>query len=514
MALTKAHNRMIEGSPVNVKDFGAVGDGVTDDTAAIQAAIDASYTDSNACVYFPVGVYLVTGTISIKNGVPLRGSHQGTTQQVGTTILHNSNLDLFHYTGTGTDFVNVGGGIERMLILKGDGYAGGSAIKCDGTDVNKRASTFKFSEITIQANGTGLWTIGISLDGSAFNAAGSRGLRNFSLYKIRVSDCSTNYGYVIFNQMTHLSVDMLQIDQGGGSASIGMTLTGYSENINMVNLNINGRIEIPSSADSILDATFIGNVTEFANNKSNTVGILISGQSNIISNSSSTMSVFSGSEIKIRKLAPLSSGYASNLISLVKGTDSLADIGTVSDSIQTIAPTKNDGQFWIYGNSFNYETSTTRTAYKFEYPRFRPSNDNVADLGNGSNRWKVVYAGTGTINTSDEREKQQIRDIAQAEKAVALKVKGLLKAFKFNDAVEAKGDNARIHFGVIAQELRSAFESEGLIPENYACLCYDEWEATDAVLDSDGNILAPAKPAGSRYGVRYDELLAFILAAL
>ena len=57
MALTKAHFRMIDGSAVNVRDFGAVGDGVTDDTAAIQAAIDYANSVGGGAVYVPSGVY-------------------------------------------------------------------------------------------------------------------------------------------------------------------------------------------------------------------------------------------------------------------------------------------------------------------------------------------------------------------------------------------------------------------------------------------------------------------------
>ncbi|MDP0502005.1 MAG: glycosyl hydrolase family 28-related protein [Verrucomicrobiota bacterium JB022] len=56
----------------NVRDFGAVGDGKADDSAAIQAAIDAT---SKGAVYLPVGRYLITQPLSIKRSqVVLRGA--------------------------------------------------------------------------------------------------------------------------------------------------------------------------------------------------------------------------------------------------------------------------------------------------------------------------------------------------------------------------------------------------------------------------------------------------------
>lgn len=56
------------GEAISVKDFGATGDGVADDTAEIQAALTAAGAAGGGDVYLPPGTYAVSGTLLIGNG--------------------------------------------------------------------------------------------------------------------------------------------------------------------------------------------------------------------------------------------------------------------------------------------------------------------------------------------------------------------------------------------------------------------------------------------------------------
>lgn len=74
MALTKASFSMIDGALFNVLDYGAVGDGVTDDTAAIQAAINAAQAQGGGIVKLPYGQFLVSELVLSGSQVVLEGS--------------------------------------------------------------------------------------------------------------------------------------------------------------------------------------------------------------------------------------------------------------------------------------------------------------------------------------------------------------------------------------------------------------------------------------------------------
>lgn len=150
-------------------------------------------------------------------------------------------------------------------------------------------------------------------------------------------------------------------------------------------------------------------------------------------------------------------------------------------------------------------------------------------LGRPSVLWKEIFSATGTINTSDAREKTSI--VSPDDSLMRAWGKVNFKVFQFKDAVEKKGSDARLHVGVIAQQVIEAFASEGLDASRYGLLCYDKWDdeyedvevVDEPELVTEDGTVTPAKthiehrlvtPAGDRYGIRYEEALALECAYL
>ena len=161
------------------------------------------------------------------------------------------------------------------------------------------------------------------------------------------------------------------------------------------------------------------------------------------------------------------------------------------------------------------------------------NRDDAVDLGFSSVRFDDVRATNGTIQTSDRNEKQDIEELTDAEKRVAVVAKGLMRKFRWKSKVEIKGDKARTHFGIIAQDLEDAFKAEGLDASKYAMFCSDTWwekEISVDAVEADEEKDIEAKDAytymdtkeeategyteKTRLGVRYSELLAFIISAI
>jgi hypothetical protein len=193
---------------INVVQRGAVGDGIADDTAALQAAIDAC--QPGGTVYLPRGVYKTTATLDLKNGVTLRGSHANL--MVGPGMGDADYPCYIQAAGpfTGTSVIQIIGdadgihpaisGEQRILNLMIDGsQLGGSSV--DGLFARGNVQNVVLDNVTIrQMPNNGIVTA-------------SRGDGTFPyswrLHHVMVDNCHANG--ILFTGNTDITLDDVQV---------------------------------------------------------------------------------------------------------------------------------------------------------------------------------------------------------------------------------------------------------------------------------------------------------------
>lgn len=131
---------------VSVKDFGAVGDNATDDTAAINAAI-ASISGNGGTVFFPPGIYLISSTITLPiltYNLRLLGSGSSSIlKMIGAT-----SFDMIKGGGNGFNFQSI-----EALSFSGNALTGsGSLIDTAGIGTMRIHKCF-FSALPLTGNG-------------------------------------------------------------------------------------------------------------------------------------------------------------------------------------------------------------------------------------------------------------------------------------------------------------------------------------------------------------------------
>lgn len=107
---------------INVITFGAVGDGITDDRAAVQAAINAAQAGSDKEVYFPLGKYLINKAIHglycllVPEGITLTGD--GPSRSIIIQADVDANVKLLHINGADVTVENMAITAAPQTILE------------------------------------------------------------------------------------------------------------------------------------------------------------------------------------------------------------------------------------------------------------------------------------------------------------------------------------------------------------------------------------------------------------
>ena len=152
--------------------------------------------------------------------------------------------------------------------------------------------------------------------------------------------------------------------------------------------------------------------------------------------------------------------------------------------------------------------------------RFARNISGIISLGTADSKFDVIYTNTSSIETSDKTQKTSIDEIPSTLLDSWKNVKWV--TYKLKDSVEKKGNDARIHTGVIAQDLEKTLSNIDI--EKYGFFCKDSWDnkydteyiTTPAYTDEFGiereekveKIQVVTQEKGEQYSIRYQEMQA------
>ena len=632
---------------INVKDFGAKGDGVTDDTVAIQNAVN-----SGKSIYFPQGIYIVSSTITDNIRAQSRAFYGAQTNAgehnvlSGAVIKFTNNSIGWDIQGSHIFFIGLNFtqdtrdnsfiALRYKAIANTDDIDGyvenccfhrcGKAIECWGRTIVSRNNNFVNCEtgIKLEWDTSGVeytsWmqtppfaNRALQIIGNRWHSTGGKLIENNGdvLRSSKIEGNVLDIGGALIHDNKGLDSVIIKGNVCDFAQSWIMLLKGDIYNT-LIDGNMLSGIysrkdyssvqNVPSGAFGIIDVegenvnglTITNNILQgylrrgisfyndvdttkniynivISNNKfeSGKVGTTGYGASSIFhssqihgmsiignsitnpSDGGSVCLLFSHTGANVHELVCKDNYIGNNVLynnqnAIINPEEIQTEYGRLYNTNEDISgssytftnksnysmtavfnkPDSTNQRIGFYGEDGNYVTIGVNM-----YPSgggtpniFSDSSNGEVNLGNASNLWKEIFCANATINTSDERLKQDIEDIDEAVFRAWEKVD--FKQFRFKDSVNIKGENARIHFGVIAQRVKEAFESEGLDGFKYGLLCYDEWEdefEDEEVVDKpteydeDGNETVPAKThiekklvraAGNAYGIRYGEALA------
>lgn len=512
MSLTKVTNSMILGADSNVLDTGASSDGVTNNTTAVQATLDQvdgvegsiAVSNNNVRISIEPG-YSYANVIPFENLTwPSNADvwYQGPTWE--TVLIKNQFSNPYQAVPVVTT-----AWVASTAYYAGDKVINGAqAYECTvaGTSASSGGPTGTGTAIT---DGTVTWR---SIDNGYNGAVPVNEFRIHAPYHPGIvlnSLTSASYGGVT-QPAQQIGQDIY--DAGGSDSSQLKSIVFAKDNVDQWNIQVEGSTGAMyfNKENKLWRLFFDGTYGNMGLQKKGAdYPIDAAGAIRVMTDQrpdspvrADNKSRYTGAPAIYLQYIKTGSNFQGN-IRLEGGTGYQiamnAPVVAGADSTAYITATKSNGTTYGVGiDPF--------------WPTFEPSPDNAMSLGRAGSRWTTVFATTPTINTSDERLKQQIKTIDDAALRAWSKVEYV--QYKWNDAVEKKGDGARWHFGLIAQRVKEAFESEGLDAFEYGLLCYDSWDAQAEEIDDNGVVVKRAIDAGERYGVRYEEALALECAYL